>query len=216
MPDPGWCEALWPDPARVIRDIGVQPGMTVVDLCSGDGWFTLPLAKIAKTVVAIDIDAKLIATSRVRLAEAGLTNSTFVEADAYDLGKVVVEPADYIFLANAFHGVPARLASAVRGSLRMADCSQSSIGMQGRVKNARARRATRSGDRTADDTMLDLGQPMLNAIFLAAHTEHVCHVSCRRAVCVTRRESELDPVVGENRVDLCGNSHNESFKERRG
>ena len=120
MPDPGWCEALWPDPARVIRDIGVQPGMTVVDLCSGDGWFTLPLAKIAKTVVAIDIDAKLIATSRVRLAEAGLTNSTFVEADAYDLGKVVVEPADYIFLANAFHGVPdkPRLASAVRGSLK--------------------------------------------------------------------------------------------------
>ena len=67
-----------------------------------------------------NIDAKLIATSRVRLAEVGLTNSTFVEADAYDLGKVVVEPADYIFLANAFHGVPdkPRLASAVRGSLK--------------------------------------------------------------------------------------------------
>ena len=35
MPDPGWWEALWPDPERVIRDVGIAPGMTVVDLCSG-------------------------------------------------------------------------------------------------------------------------------------------------------------------------------------
>jgi SAM-dependent methyltransferase len=120
MPDPGWWEALWPDPAKVIRDVGVQRGMTVVDLCSGDGWFTLPLAKIAETVIAIDIDAKLIETSRIRLAEAGLTNCAFVEADAYDLGKVVVEPVDYVFLANAFHGVPdkPRLAAVVRGVLK--------------------------------------------------------------------------------------------------
>jgi ubiquinone/menaquinone biosynthesis C-methylase UbiE len=121
MPDPGWWEALWPDPAKVIRDVGVQPWMTVVDLCSGDGWFTLPLAKIAKTVVAVDVDAKLIETSRIRLAEAGVTNCAFVAADAYDLDKAVVEPFDYVFLANAFHGVPdkPRLALAVRGILKV-------------------------------------------------------------------------------------------------
>src|ERR1700740_126823 len=65
MPDPGWWEALWPDPAKVIRDVGVRPGMMVVDLCSGDGWFTLRLAKIAKSVIAIDIDEKLVKTSQV-------------------------------------------------------------------------------------------------------------------------------------------------------
>ena len=43
MPDPGWWEALWPDPAKVLRDVGVTPRMDVVDLCSGDGWFTFPL-----------------------------------------------------------------------------------------------------------------------------------------------------------------------------
>lgn len=121
MPEPGWWEALWPDPAKVIRDVGVQPGTTVVDLCSGDGWFTLPLAKIAKTVIAIDIDARLIETSRIRLAEAGVTNCAFVEADAYDLAKVIVKPVDYVFLANAFHGVPdrLRLALAVRDVLKV-------------------------------------------------------------------------------------------------
>src|SRR6516225_6474515 len=45
--------------------------------------------------------------------------------------------------------------------------------------------------------MLDLGQPMFDVIFLAAHIEHMRHVSCRRAIRVARRESELDPIVGE-------------------
>ena len=58
MPNAGWWEALWPDPAGVLAGVGVKPNMTVTDLCSGDGWFTLQIAKLAKHVVAIDIDAK--------------------------------------------------------------------------------------------------------------------------------------------------------------
>src|SRR6476661_5622057 len=69
MPDPGWWEALWPDPAKVLRDVGVKPGMDVIDLCSGDGWFTLPLARIARSVVAIDIDPALVDAAKVRIAE---------------------------------------------------------------------------------------------------------------------------------------------------
>ena len=34
------------DPERVIRDVGIAPGMTVVDLCSGDGWFTLQCLRL--------------------------------------------------------------------------------------------------------------------------------------------------------------------------
>jgi hypothetical protein len=47
MPTAGWWEALWPDPARVLQTINLAPGMDVVDLCSGDGWFTFYIAKIA-------------------------------------------------------------------------------------------------------------------------------------------------------------------------
>ena len=109
MPDPGWWEALWPDPVKVLTDVGVTSGMTVVDLCCGDGWFTLPLAKIARKVVAIDISAELIAAAKVRFAErGGAPNCNFVIADAYDIANLVREPVDYVFLANAFHGVPDR------------------------------------------------------------------------------------------------------------
>ena len=115
MPDPGWWEALWPDPAGVLATVGLKPGMDVVDLCSGDGWFTLQIAKIARRVIAIDIDGKLLETARLRLAESGQSNCTFLEGDAYDIAALVDRPMDLVFLANAFHGVPdkPRLATAV-------------------------------------------------------------------------------------------------------
>jgi SAM-dependent methyltransferase len=121
MPDPGWWEALWPDPTKVLRDVGVAPGMDVVDLCSGDGWFTLPLSKIARHVIAIDIDRKLLDAAKVRFDErGGAPNVTLVEADAYNLGKHVRTPVDHVFLANAFHGVAdkPRLAQAVHDILK--------------------------------------------------------------------------------------------------
>ncbi len=120
MPTAGWWEALWPEPARVLALVGVTPGMSAVDLCSGDGWFTLQIAKIAHHVVAIDIDGKLLEVASIRLAEAGAKNCDFVEGDAYDLGTLVPQPVDFIFMANAFHGVPepTRLAHAVAAILK--------------------------------------------------------------------------------------------------
>ena len=115
MPDPGWWEALWPDPGGVLVKVGLKPGMDVVDLCSGDGWFTLQIAKIARHVTAIDIDGKLLEAARLRLAEYGQSNCTFVEGDAYDIAALVDRSVDFVLLANAFHGVPdkPRLATAV-------------------------------------------------------------------------------------------------------
>lgn len=122
MPDPGWWEALWPDPAKVLRDVGVEPGMNVVDLCCGDGWFTLPLTRIAKNVIAIDIDEKLLfEAAKVRIDErGGAHNCTFVDADAYDVAMIMYPPIDHVFLANVFHGVPdkPRLARAVHDVLQ--------------------------------------------------------------------------------------------------
>jgi resolvase-like protein len=77
-------------------------------------------------------------------------------------------------------------------------------------------RAVHALDLAVGPGMLDLSQPMFDAILLAAHIEHMCRASCRRTVRVARRESELDPIVGENRVDLVGDSRDQSFEEGRG
>jgi ubiquinone/menaquinone biosynthesis C-methylase UbiE len=120
MPTAGWWEALWPDPAGVLAAVGLEPGMEVIDVCCGDGWFTLPIAKLAHRVVAIDIDPDLLEVARHRLAENGVTNCDFVAGDAYALAELVPRPVDFIYMANAFHGVPdqPRLARAVRDTLK--------------------------------------------------------------------------------------------------
>jgi SAM-dependent methyltransferase len=120
MPDAEWWEALWPDPSQVLARVGIKPGMEVVDLCSGDGWFTVEIAKVARSVVAIDIDRSLLAVARRRLAECGMTNCDFIEGDAYDIAGLAPAPADFVLLANAFHGIPdpPRLARAVVEALK--------------------------------------------------------------------------------------------------
>ena len=109
MPTAGWWEALWPDPAGVLAKVGISAGLEVIDLCSGDGWFTLQIAKIARRVVAIDIDRHLLDVARARLAESSVANCEFIAGDAYEVAELAPARADCVFMANAFHGVPDRI-----------------------------------------------------------------------------------------------------------
>jgi SAM-dependent methyltransferase len=120
MPTAGWWEALFTDPAGIASALGVRQGMTVIDLCSGDGWFTLPIAKTAAKVFAVDIDPALHDVARARLAESGVGNVEYITGDAFDLATLVKSRVDLVFMANCFHGVPDRpkLARTVAESLR--------------------------------------------------------------------------------------------------
>lgn len=119
MPDSGWWEALWSDPRAVLDRSQLGTGLNVVDLCSGDGWFTRAIAERSKHVYAIDIDPDLLRLGAIRLAEADINNCTFIAGDAYDVTNTVPAKVDFVFLANAYHGVPdkPRLCRAVYGAL---------------------------------------------------------------------------------------------------
>lgn len=120
MPTAGWWETLWPDPAGVLKAVGLKRHMDAIDLCCGDGWFTSEMAKVARRVVAIDIDRNMLDLARDRLTKAGAPNCQFVEGDAYELGKLAGRPVDFVLMANAFHGVPDKpgLARAVHEALK--------------------------------------------------------------------------------------------------
>ncbi len=109
MPDADWWQVLWPVPPKILAEMGVAPGAAAVDLCCGDGLLTVPLARIAKRVYAIDIDPAMLDRARARVAEARILNCEFVVADAMAVDAVVPEPVDYVLLANTFHGVPDQL-----------------------------------------------------------------------------------------------------------
>ena len=106
MPDSDWWRALWPDPKGVLITIGIQPGMTVVDLCCGDGHFTRPLCELAKTgkAFAVDLDTDLL--DEARKACQGHENFLAIAGDAREIASQIEQPVDYIFVANTFHGVP--------------------------------------------------------------------------------------------------------------
>jgi SAM-dependent methyltransferase len=107
MPDPDWWQTLWPDPEGVVRKFGVTPGMAVVDLCCGDGLFTVALAVIARNrVYAIDIDPEMLDRAQAAVQAARAPGCQFIQGDATDLVRLVPEPVDCIFHANTFHGVP--------------------------------------------------------------------------------------------------------------
>jgi ubiquinone/menaquinone biosynthesis C-methylase UbiE len=120
MPTAGWWEALWHDPAGVLARVGLKPSTQVIDLCSGDGWFTLKIARIAGHVLAIDIDPHLVEVARLRLSESGLANCEFAVGNAYAVASLTPHPVDFVFMANAFHGVPdrPRLARRTREALK--------------------------------------------------------------------------------------------------
>ena len=109
MPDTDWWKALWPQPAKVLVDLGIEPSMEVVDLCCGDGLFTAPLALMSRHVIGIDIDPDMLAAARAEITAAGATNYELIEGDAYAVAQLVRRPVDYVLIANTFHGVPNKL-----------------------------------------------------------------------------------------------------------
>lgn len=121
MPDRDWWTALWPDPTRVLAQLGIEASMSVLDLCCGDGYFSASLAKLVRGKVhALDLDPAMIAKARAEVARQGASVLCWLNADARDITGLLHEQVDYVLMANTFHGVPdaAALVSAVGSVLR--------------------------------------------------------------------------------------------------
>jgi SAM-dependent methyltransferase len=112
MPDADWWQALWPDPVSVLTKSGVKPGMDVVDLCCGNGFFTLPLSSLIESgnLFSLDLDKELLAQAESGSNDENCKNVEFIFADAVDLLDHLSDRVDMVFMANTFHGVPDKFA----------------------------------------------------------------------------------------------------------
>jgi ubiquinone/menaquinone biosynthesis C-methylase UbiE len=120
MPDREWWSALWPSPGDMLRALGIRPEMTVIDLCCGDGYFTTPLAQlVGGKVYAVDLDPVMIEQAQTEVARQGATVRRWMCGDARKIATFIGEKADFVLMANTFHGVPEprQLAGAVRSVL---------------------------------------------------------------------------------------------------
>lgn len=106
MPDSDWWHALWPHPDSVVRALHVKPGMTVVDLGCGDGYFTAAIARQVEAghVIGLDLDPEMLAQAKAMCSVS--ENCDWLLGDAMTLSELMPDPVDFVLIANTFHGVP--------------------------------------------------------------------------------------------------------------
>ncbi|WP_418281742.1 class I SAM-dependent methyltransferase [Halorubrum sp. DTA98] len=107
QPDWDWWGRLWPTPGETLREFGVSAGDSLVEIGSGDGYFTLPAARIVDPapVYAVDVDDELL-DALDRLAERqAIDNVVPIHGDARSLTDHVPERVDVGLIANTFHGI---------------------------------------------------------------------------------------------------------------
>jgi SAM-dependent methyltransferase len=72
----------------LVRQIGIEQGMKVLDLGCGDGTTAIPAAQLGAEVLGIDIAKNLIEAGNRRAGEMGLMNCRFQEGDASNLQEL--------------------------------------------------------------------------------------------------------------------------------
>jgi SAM-dependent methyltransferase len=81
---------------ELVDSLGIEPGMYVLDLGSGDGTTALPAARRGADVLGIDIASNLVAAGNARAAFACLRNLSFWQGDACNLAGVEDESFDLV------------------------------------------------------------------------------------------------------------------------
>ena len=93
------------DPEAIFSEVGLRPGMTVVDIGCGQGYFAIPAAKMAGKdgmVYGIDIDEEGIETLKDRASREGLDNvKTFI--GSAETTVPCEGCADIVFLGICLH-----------------------------------------------------------------------------------------------------------------
>jgi ubiquinone/menaquinone biosynthesis C-methylase UbiE len=95
----------WQNPEEIFADIGLRPGMTFMDIGCGQGFFTIPAARIvgdSGKIYASDISQTNINKLREKVTSAGLTNVILETVKAEEL-KLCYACADIIFFGIVLH-----------------------------------------------------------------------------------------------------------------
>ena len=69
----------------LVRGLGIQKGMKLLDLGCGDGTTALPAARLGAEVLGVDIARVLVDAGNRRASEQGLTSCKFQQGDASNL-----------------------------------------------------------------------------------------------------------------------------------
>ena len=114
----------WQDPDAVLAEIGVKAGLTFVDVGCGDGYFSLPAARLVGEtgrVYGMDVDASAIDRLAQKAAAEGVTNLILTAGKAEDT-VLCSSCADIVFFGIDLHDFqdPRKALSNARAMLKPA------------------------------------------------------------------------------------------------
>lgn len=95
--------------ARLIQAADVGPGDRVLDIGCATGYSTAVLARLAKSVAAVESDPELARRARAALAKLGIANAAVVEGKL-DHGHPAGGPYDAILIGGAIEHLPRAIA----------------------------------------------------------------------------------------------------------
>jgi ubiquinone/menaquinone biosynthesis C-methylase UbiE len=110
------------DCETLLKALNIQPGQTVCDMGCGNGFYTLPIARLVGekgTVLGVDIQPEMLHMLQERAKEAGLTNIKPVSGTQVD-PQLEPESVDLILLVDVYHEFshPAEMLAAMAKSLK--------------------------------------------------------------------------------------------------
>ena len=104
----------WHNPETILKCADAPKGMTMVDLGSGPGFFTIPMAQITGEkglVYAVDSDQNMLDSLKENIAKSGVNPKVIkiVNRDVCHTG-ISKESVDFVLFANVLHEVDDRKA----------------------------------------------------------------------------------------------------------
>ena len=106
----------------MLANLGVKPGMTVVDMGCGNGFYSLQMGRLVGErgrILGVDIQPQMLYMLRQRMEEVGVENITPILGSLHD-PRLPENTADLILLVDVYHEFshPERMLAAMRAALK--------------------------------------------------------------------------------------------------
>lgn len=92
-------------PKEMVSKIKVDDGDTVLDIGCGNGTITIPLAKKARSVTALDISAKMLDLLKDKAASENLSNIKCINKDIVDVEAEEIGHHDVVVASRSLNGI---------------------------------------------------------------------------------------------------------------
>jgi ubiquinone/menaquinone biosynthesis C-methylase UbiE len=95
----------WQNPESILTEIGLKPGLTFIDVGCGEGFFTIPAAKLVGKrgrVYGLDIDGEAVKRLKEKASKEGIENLILKVGAAEDL-VLCRACADFVFCGIDLH-----------------------------------------------------------------------------------------------------------------